>query len=97
MLDGLLLYCALNTERAPTASAIILERIGDLSGDEAEDDARLADLAKAEIVAPEGAVPPEIVAHLTRAADQDELRAQAEWVLSLPLSRSRSRGLDPLG
>jgi transcriptional regulator with XRE-family HTH domain len=97
VLDGLILYCALNVERAPTASAILLERIGDLSGDEAEDDATLAELAKGEIVAPVGAVPPDIVAHLTRAADDAELRAQAEWVLSLPLSRSRSRGLDPLG
>jgi transcriptional regulator with XRE-family HTH domain len=97
VLDGLILYCALNVERAPTASPVILERTGDLSGDEAEDDAKLAELAKAEIVAPDGAVPPDIVAHLTRGADDGELRAQAEWVMSLPLSRSRSAGLDPLG
>jgi hypothetical protein len=97
VLDGLLLYCALNTERAPTASAILLERIADLSGDEAADDATLAELAKDEIVAPEGAVPPDLVAHLTRASESSELLVQAEWVLSLPLSRSRSRGLDPLG
>lgn len=97
VLDGLMLYCALNVERTPTATAIVLERVGDLTGDAAADDAALAALAALENIAPPGSVPPELVAHLTRGADVSDLQARARWLLSLPLSSSRSRGLLPPG
>ena len=93
VLDGLMLYCALNVERTPTATAIVLERVGDLTGEAAADDAQLEELAKLENIAAPGELPPELVAHLTRGADAGDLQARARWLLSLPLSSSRSRGL----
>jgi len=86
VLDGIVLNCALDAERTPQASGIVLERIGELSGDAEADHARLIELGKAEPIAPEGSVPPEIERHLSQAVS-------GEWVLSLPVSRSMSRGV----
>lgn len=44
LLDGLLLFSSLNAERTPAAVPILLERIGDLTGDVGADDARCAEL-----------------------------------------------------
>ncbi|MGE0776148.1 MAG: hypothetical protein AB7L36_14085 [Sphingomonadaceae bacterium] len=44
VMEGILLMAALNASRTPAAVPILLERIGDLSGDHAEDDARCEDL-----------------------------------------------------
>jgi hypothetical protein len=40
VLDGLLLLAALDATRTPGAMPIVLERVGDLSGDAAADEAR---------------------------------------------------------
>ena len=45
VVDGLMLCCALDTNRTPIAYAMVWERTGDLSGDVAEDDRRFAELA----------------------------------------------------
>jgi hypothetical protein len=66
LLDGMILT-AFNALRVPAAYPIILERIGDLTGDEQADDATLVELMAAhEQFAPEGSVPPHIVEHLLR-------------------------------
>jgi hypothetical protein len=93
VLDGLMLWCSLDAERTPTASAIMLERIADLSGDPAADDARFAELAAADPVAPEGSVAPQIIAHLTRDPGPSQIAAGGDWLLTSPLSRSLARGL----
>jgi len=47
-MEGLLLLSALDPARTPAAVPIILERIGDLSGDRDKDDARLREIIEAE-------------------------------------------------
>jgi hypothetical protein len=93
MLDGLMLWCSLDPGRTPTASAILLERTGDLSGDQAADNARFAELARAHPLAPEGSVPSHIVKHLTPELGPSQIARGGDLLLSLPLSRSLSRGL----
>jgi transcriptional regulator with XRE-family HTH domain len=92
-MDGLMLWCSLDSERTPTASALLLERIGDLTDDAAADDAKLAELAKADPIAPDGSVPDHIIAHLTRDVGPSQIPAGGDWLLALPLSRSLARGL----
>ena len=66
LLDGIILT-AFNALRLPAAYPIILERIGDLSGNFEADDARAADLMAAnDQFAAEGAVPDHIRHHLLR-------------------------------
>jgi hypothetical protein len=93
VLDGLMLWCALDSERTPTASVLMLERIADLTGDEEADDASFTEFCALDTLAPEGSLAPEIVAHLTRDIGPAHIAAGGDWLLSLPLSRSLSRGL----
>ncbi len=66
LLDGLLLFAALNAGRTPAAVPVVLERIGDLSGDPAADDATCRELiARNPVAAPED-VPETILSHLVR-------------------------------
>ena len=95
MLDGLILYCALDPSRAPVASAVVLERVGDISDDRAADDARFTALANQENLAPEGSVPADIMAHLSAETGPSQIALGGDWLLTLPLARSLSRGLGP--
>jgi transcriptional regulator with XRE-family HTH domain len=87
VLDGLTLFASLDVGRTPTATPMILERVGALSGDAAADDARLDILGAPSPVAPEGSVPEALRRHLDR-------EVGGEWVLRLPLGLSMSRGAD---
>jgi hypothetical protein len=93
VIDGLILTCALDAGRTPTASAVILERVGDLTGDPAADDRRFAELADLASVAPEGSVPETVRNHLARDIGPAQLALGGDWLLRLPLSRSMSGGL----
>ena len=93
LIDGLLLGCALDANRTPTAHAMVFERTGDLTGVAAADDARFAELATMEGPAPEGSVPADLVAHLTRDIGPAQLALGGDWLLTLPLTRSLSRGV----
>jgi hypothetical protein len=90
-LDGLMLYCAMDPTRTPTASPILLERIGDLSDDAAGDHARLAEHAKLDPLATPDKLPREIVAHLMRNIGPDHLAEGGDLLLSAPSARSLSR------
>jgi hypothetical protein len=57
VLDGLLLFASLNAVRAPAAVPVLLERIGDLTGDGEADEARYQALLNCEPVPDPGAVP----------------------------------------
>ena len=57
VVDGLILGAALDPGRTPTASVMMFERIGDLSGDPAADDARFEALAASNPVAAEDDFP----------------------------------------
>lgn len=92
LLDGLSLGSALDTGRTPTAMALILERVGDLSGDREADDAHFAELAARDPVAPQGSVPDDVRDHLLRDIGPSHLAAGGDLLLRMPLSRSISRG-----
>ena len=95
MLDGLILYCALDPGRTPTATAAVFERLYDLTGDRAADDARFAAFADQEPVAPPGSVPEAIQNHLLRDYGPKQLAMGGDLLLQLPLIQSLSRGLIP--
>ena len=95
VLEGIVLTCALDPGRTPTAVAAIFERIGDLTGNREADDARLEEMASGEILAAEDAVSDELRRHLTRDIGPSQLAVGGDWLLSLPIARSMSRGLFP--
>jgi transcriptional regulator with XRE-family HTH domain len=94
-MDGIVLNCSLDAGRTPTASAIFVERIGELSGDSVADDALIAALGAQVPVAPEGSVPEDLARHLVRDIGPSSLAAGGDWLLSMPIARTMSRGLPP--
>ncbi|HXV00423.1 MAG TPA: helix-turn-helix transcriptional regulator [Caulobacteraceae bacterium] len=92
-LDGLIMSVTQGTDLTPTATAIVLDRVGDLSGDRAADDARFADLAGGDALAPEGSIPEALQAHLARDIGPTALALGGDWLLRMPASRSLSGGV----
>jgi len=92
VVDGLILGAALDPGRTPTASIMLFERIGDLSGDRDADDARFAELAASNPVAAEGSLAAPLMAHLAPDVGPRELAAGGDWLLRMPLARSLARG-----
>lgn len=66
MLEGLILASALDASRTPTAHPIVMERIGDLSGDEEADDAFFREILARDPVVPDDCLPAELRRHLLR-------------------------------
>jgi hypothetical protein len=66
MFEGLLLLSALDAAQTPAAVPIILERIGELSGDREKDDLYCDELIDRPPIAQEGEVSDEILARLVR-------------------------------
>ena len=66
LLEGLLLLSALDAAHTPAAVPIVLERIGELSGDRADDDRRCDELIQTAPIAKDGEVPDEIFSRLAR-------------------------------
>jgi transcriptional regulator with XRE-family HTH domain len=95
VLDGLILFCALDPGRTPTATAVIIERVEDLSGDPEADDARLDALGQLSGVATEESAPAVVRAHLVRDLGPEQIPTGGDWLLQAPLVRSLSRGLTP--
>jgi transcriptional regulator with XRE-family HTH domain len=90
--DGLTLLPAFDMGRSPLATAMICERIGDLSGDRGADDRRLTALMTQNPVAPEGSVPAEMQAHLARDFGPEQLAKGGDWLLSMSLLHTMTRG-----
>ena len=93
LIDGLVLACALDANRTPTACATVLERVGELTGEAGDDEARFAELAEMEGLAPEGSVPADLAAHLTRDIGPAQFALGGDLLLQLSLARSLSRGV----
>ena len=66
LLEGLLLLSALDAAHTPAAVPIVLERIGDLSGDGDRDDQRCDELIQTAPIAKDGEVSDEILSRLAR-------------------------------
>ena len=92
LLDGIVMAAALNAARTPSAYPIVMQRIGDLTGDRAADDAFLADLLARDPLAPEGEVPPEIQNHLIRDIGPAAAKHGGEMFLLSPIISTLSRG-----
>jgi hypothetical protein len=92
VIDGLSLGSALDGGRTPTAHAMIFERIGDLSGDSAADDARFGALAAGNPLAPQGEISDHMREHLTGDFGPIQLALGGALLLQMALSRSLSRG-----
>jgi len=95
MMDGLILSCALDVGRTPTATAVVFERIGDLSGDAEADDEHFAKLAAIGSFPRAEEVSAELRAHLVRDIGPTHFGAGGDWLLRSPIGRSLSRGLIP--
>jgi hypothetical protein len=96
-LDGLILINSFDVGRTPNATVMLLERIADLSGDRAADDARLAEFGRLRAVAPRGSIPADIAAHLVRDIGPSQVPLGGDWLLSMPMARSLSRNVDRTG
>jgi transcriptional regulator with XRE-family HTH domain len=92
--DGLTLIPGADMGRSPIATAIICERLGELSGNLETDDRRCAELLLQNPLAPEGSVPEHIVKHLVRDVGPQQLALGGDWLLSMTLLRSMTRGPD---
>lgn len=92
--DGLVLIPGADMGRTPMATAMLSERLGELSGDRDADDRHFAELLTQNPLAPEGSVPEHIQKHLVRDVGPSEFGVGGEWLLSMTLARSMSRGRD---
>lgn len=90
--DGLTLIPGFDQGRSPMATAMLCERVGQLSGDRQADDARFAELASQNPLAPEGSVPEHIQKHLVRDFGPAALALGGDWLLNMSLARTMSRG-----
>jgi hypothetical protein len=92
--DGLTLIPGADMGYSPTAMAMLCERVADLSGDRVADDKRFAELSSHNPLAPEGSVPEHIVKHLARDFGPEQLARGGDWLLTMSLARSMTRGPD---
>jgi transcriptional regulator with XRE-family HTH domain len=90
--DGLTLIPGSYLGRSPTATAMLCERIGDLSGDTEADDRHCKELISRNPLAPEGSIPEHIRNHLVRDFGPAQLALGGDWLLTSLLSRSMARG-----
>lgn len=92
VLDGLSLGSALDAGRTPTATAMIFERVADLTDDLEADDVRFRQLSSGSPLAPEGSISEAIRLHLTRDIGPAQLALGGDLLLRMPVSRSIARG-----
>jgi hypothetical protein len=92
-LDGLVMAASLNAARTPAAYPIIFERIGDLSGDRAADDAKCQELIAADNLAPEGSISAEVQQHLLRDFGPKAAEEGGDLILISQVSSVFARGL----
>jgi hypothetical protein len=92
-LDGIVMAAALNAARTPSAYPIVMERIGDLTGDREKDDATCDELLARDPLAPEGSISDELRRHLVRDIGPAAVQAGlGELFLLAPITGSWSRG-----
>lgn len=98
LLDGLVMAAALNAARTPSAYPIIMERIGDLSGDRDADDATCEELLARDTAAPPDTISEEVRRHLIRDIGPAAVEAgRGDLFLMAPWGSTMSRGLSAGG
>ncbi|HWA61747.1 MAG TPA: hypothetical protein VG939_10250 [Caulobacteraceae bacterium] len=88
IMDGLTLSSIHDAGRTPTASPIVMHRIGDLSGDREADDATFAAFAEEQSVATLDSIPEALRAHLCRDIGPAAAALGGELLMQMPLARS---------
>jgi hypothetical protein len=92
VVDGLILTCMRDASGTPIASKCLLERIGDLTGDIAADDARLDELAGGYPLSLAAAIPDHIRTHLWSDVGPSALAGGGDTIMMMALAQSMSRG-----
>jgi len=92
VLDGISMGLQRVGGGSPAAMGCLMERVGFLSGDPAADDAAFEEAAKADPLAPEGSIPPEIANRLMPDVGPTALAAGGMAILTMPFANSMSRG-----
>jgi hypothetical protein len=96
-LDGLVLLSALDAARTPAAIPILLERIGELSGDAAADDATYLEFASQQAIVAEGEVPAAVQRHLLRDVGPTAAMSGGDMFLIASAAACFSRGATASG
>jgi len=92
VIDGVTLACMADAGGVPVAAACMLERIGDLSGDPAADDARYEELLAEHPIAPDGSISEDIRRHLLFDIGPTALMGGGDPVLMMRSMTSRASG-----
>lgn len=92
-LDGIILGSSSGSLPGVAAAPIILDRVGELCGDQEADDRQSLDMLTNDPLAAEGSVPAEIVAHLSRDFCPTHLATGGDWLLQIPLHHSLGRSM----
>jgi transcriptional regulator with XRE-family HTH domain len=97
LLDGIVTAAALDAARTPSSYPIILERIGDLTGDKEADDARCRELLNQDTRAPIDGLPDNIKRHLLRDIGPEAAAKGGPLLLLAPATGSLTRGVSAGG
>jgi hypothetical protein len=92
ILDGVTLACMADAGGVPVAAACLLERVGELSGDDEADDAHYEALLAEHPIAPDGSIPEHIQRHLFRDTGPTALAAGGDPLIMMPSMTSMARG-----
>lgn len=92
VVDGIVMTCMRDASGTPIASKCLLERIGDVSGDAAADEARLRELAQTYPLTLAADIPEHIRDHLWSDSGPTAHAAGGDTILMMALARSMSRG-----
>ena len=95
VLDGVSLACMADAGGTPVAAAIHLERIADLSGDPAADEALYEELLAEPPVAPDGSIPEDLQNYLLRDTGPTALANGGDAMIMVRALTSRARGSSP--
>jgi len=96
-LDGIVLLAALDAARTPAAMPILLERIGDLSGDPQEDERTCKEIGLNDPFDDEAELSDEVRAHLFRDIGPEAAANGGAMFLTVAAATALSRGMSPFG
>ena len=96
-LDGLVLLAALDAARTPAAMPILLERVGDLSGDRAEDERTCMEMGLNDPFDDEAEIDEEVKNHLFRNVGPEAVAMGGEMFLTVAAATALSRGMSSFG
>lgn len=95
LMDGLALTVTRNAGGSAVAMPVVMERTGELTGDEAADDARYEASIEMNPLAPEGSVPEHIRNHLFKDVGPTAFAAGGAAILGMAFANSIASGSDP--